>query len=601
MSQNFQFLPYSLKLGSVNYQQKELIKKLENYLGARSKKNPHHITTSGRKLPYESHAGLCAGLVAYWLYCKRLNKESEFIDSLEYISKWRADTFLKSDAKGEPLIEEFLNAIELLNFNNRIMPEISQRDFHASFALLTDKKENQIAEPEFKITFAFNAVMLENLFLVVVMENKMIRLGNGEHAVGLMRNGDSYTYYNPENKNGPQTFNSISKLSATVFQDFKQFSNSIDYLALNIIAYDLELTNNREAKYPSAIQYCTRLLKDPEYKKAIFNNKDILELALICKDSEVIEILINKGCLEFKDADNRSALSVAIIYKSSEIVYALLMAGADLSSAPIPSLRANLWQLALLDKNIQVMIMLLAFGLELTADDVKVAKHIYPQSLKNIAEHAVALNLKLLNLPDGLNLDNATGNEVIAFLRNAKVRLQCGADLENITIQRRNKTVTGLSAIELIVRYYQKNTSDSIASFIEQTEIYKLLKFFKTEYLDLKVSDDLLVLVKKIGKKITSKSMREYTAADHVEVEKIIAELHDLSKKSMSTSITSLIFKNDVSQILSDIKRHLKKGDELNNNAKYHPGHLFFSSTTKVTTQEQPKFSKIAPMLSLRT
>jgi len=602
MSHSFSFLNISPKLVGINYQQKQLLNKLEHYLNARSKKNPAYITTNGHKLPYESHTGLCAGLVAYWLYCKRLNKDSEFIANLEYILNWDSKSFIKSTAKDDPLIEDFLNAIELLNFHSKIMPDVTQRDLRASFALLTDKKENQIAEPEFKITFAFNKIMLEQLFLNVVRNNKMIRLGNGEHAVGLMRNGDTYSYYNPENKHGPQTFTATAEIVTAVFRDFKQFSHSHDYLALNLIAYDLELTRNEDSKYPSAIQYCVDLLQNPENKKPVFNNKDILELALICKDYKIIELLINNDCVTFKDVHNRSALSMAIMYESPVIVYALLMSGADLSSASIPALGSNLWQLTLLNENTEVMkmimIMLLAFGLELTHDDIINAQHKFPQSFKKIAEHAVALNLKLLNLPDSLNLDRATGEEIIAFLRNAKLRVQCGIKLKDVTIQNQGKTVAGLTALELIVQHYHTNTSDAIEVLPQQTEIYKLLKFFKNENLKFKGSDDLLAIIKKIGKKIVSQDIRKYTASDHAEIDKIIAELYDLSKENISLGVNNLIFKYEVAQVLNDIKKHLKKWHE-SKPTRYHPGHLFFPVNTKIIAAEQPEFAKIAPMLNL--
>lgn len=80
-----------------------IVRNIDSYLALKNRKM-NDAQTGGQ---YAENQGLCAGLVAYWLYLIRNDEEGFFIHRLQYLADWNVNTFERSGKRRDEIIESF--------------------------------------------------------------------------------------------------------------------------------------------------------------------------------------------------------------------------------------------------------------------------------------------------------------------------------------------------------------------------------------------------------------------------------------------------------------------------------------------------------------
>ena len=254
----------------IDYQQTILIEKLQQY-----------VATRGAKLDYESAEGLCAGLVAAWLYFKRTGCEANLIYKLEHALKWDLKSYLDSKAEQDDTMEMLINMLVFLSFDMfyRHAEKIGQDQINRSFELLLGTP--RVAKPEFKSTLVFDHKTLAILISKSIFEQKMVRFSNSKHVVGVMCSEGVYYMFDPSSKDGPRAFLTITALTEALFASL---GDSQTAMALNMQAFDLDDVPVEPQKYREAEEYIQQLLADSEYRKSIAAHENFFDVAVKFKD-----------------------------------------------------------------------------------------------------------------------------------------------------------------------------------------------------------------------------------------------------------------------------------------------------------------------------
>jgi hypothetical protein len=413
-------------LTDADYQQLVIIKKYQEYFKACVEKNPNYEFDSEF---LKNHDGLCSGLTAYWLYCKRIGEEGKFIHLLEYILSWDKDKFKRSNQKSDKVFEEFFNNIKFLHNVDTLLPGIERHDLEQSFATILHSSMAAVAKPEFCLTFVFDKKMLDDLISKHVHPNKMIRFGNALHTVGMIYSGGVYYFYDSSSPLGPMAYNSCQSLVLVLFESLAKFCKSTDYIALNMSIFDL--VDEKPNNYPSALEYCESILQDKKYKKSVLAHPNILRVALRY-DNQVLELLFKSGYkyvpsnnynmtelgemalerntakviyllqhdipINYRPPHGLSALDSVIQNKSNDMVNFLLQCGAT------PDL--NSFRLAAVLHNLEALVMLFAVTPEFDEDILQLlTRYFTREEIKFIKDQALILNAKYLHLDQAQDIN----------------------------------------------------------------------------------------------------------------------------------------------------------------------------------------------------
>ncbi len=496
-------------------QQAIIIQKFKEYLEAKGDLAPEDITY-----------GLCAGLVAYFLYYNALGKQDKFIEKLIKASafntkdfKTKVSTFGATEPKIDLEIHEFLDNILGLHNIAKVVPEATQTDMHVSINTLINEDLPKVAEPEFQLSFLFNQESLEDTLTSIVHDKKMIRISNGLHVVGLMRIGTTYMYYDPEASYGPKEITSIKALAEAIF---KSISNIIeqrdktklsqrDYLPVNFSIYDLE--QNTTGVYFDPLGFYKTSLQKPEIKKAL-NNRYFLLLLSKFNEYALMDLLFTQNyklqpwtisetpeLIDAVEHNNQakvayllqhnlpvdknaslpgySALSHAIINNNSQIVYALLQYGAN------PNLSINntasYSTLAIQHKAWQSLVLLLASGMNFGAKDLEALKaNCNLNTVDTLAKHALALHAKLLEITQPIDLDTAIGSELCKLAQHVKLQLQLGLQhqpLADIVVTSSTSTSSPSTSfiLDFLLKTYREESFTKRISAIDHQQLYDAL------------------------------------------------------------------------------------------------------------------------------
>jgi hypothetical protein len=437
--------------------QNKLLNSFQQYMELKKQKMRSEEERAQCKLPFDSIEGLCFGLVAYWLYTKRMAMEQKFAHLLQDIVNWNSDSFASSEALIDPRMEEVIGLLAFLQHDTTLRPSVNQNDLAASFALLLDDLAPQISKPELKLSFIFNQQTLEQLLQEQLYHNKMMRIDNVFHAAGIMYVDDKYCYYDPNSLAGPEIFNKPENLAARIFEDLTPWCESKKYLGLNITTYDLE--GYPVAKHPPAIDLYQHWLKDPKVKQAFVRHRTILRLGLRSDDFAMLDMLfaanykyipwtynktteLNEAVVtanerklsylinhdipvNYKTKDGNTALGMAIIHQQPKLLYLLLLAGADpyIKQSIQQAKDLTTMQLATSRKNTEAIILLLAYGYNLSAEESEFLHIQYKTvELDTIIEHALQVNAKLFNSSTQLHINATSGERDLEVAYDAKLK-----------------------------------------------------------------------------------------------------------------------------------------------------------------------------------
>lgn len=587
----------------MDYSQNLLIKKIQQYLDI---KNPH-----GYELTFNLKDGICSGLVAYWLYSVANDEEGRFVDKLEYALNWDVENFKKSTAKVDLKLEELINVIFLLHYPLAINNQIDQFNLDTVFPLLLNSNQPSILEPEFKITFIFNQPALNELLDLCVFPNKMIRLGNGLHAIGLIYHDKKYCLYDPDCEHLIQYFDDVKSLAAVIFNIFATKASVKDYIAMNATIFDLE--ESIKPIYPDPLEFCTELLERPNYKSNALNDKYLFNLCAKYNEYALLDLLFANGYkyipwennlttelnnavyshdlkkiqyllahdvpVDYKSKFGVAPLNVAIKEAYLPMVYILLNAGAN------PNADSTYLSIALKNKFSQGVILLLAFGLNVSQKDVENIQEVFTSNYAQaIFESALALNEKILKLPEKIDLENPNSKDIIKFLHNIKLKNQLGFSVD-------------VELLKNIKDVYDSDHKNLIFNITEKEDVYEILKYFypeMTEYSNEEQEnlalEQLSLVLQQITDKITSKNANQHSKSDLLEIQIILEKIVELQAS------TDKELSNEASKAEDKIRQYLK-----GNKVQYIPhkaNNLFFILNKPEDKLQTSYEDDIVPFLS---
>lgn len=443
-------------LSNVDYDQGLLLNKILSYLNIRASKNTNPNIQYDTHLPFYDAAGICSGLVAYWLYLTRIGKSKKFTDMLLYLATWDANKFLTSEDLVDPIIENFMNDVFFLHHDKKLRG-VEKHTIDESINLLVGDAFAQVAPNEYSLSFVFDHKSLSSFLNTYARNNKMLRFGNGLHTVGAIMQNGVYYFFDPSDRRGLkdtsqkshiQMTSDPTKLANWIFSGLAKHCHSKSYIALNLAVFDLK--DSPASAYPYPQDYYAAQLKDKKFKKAALNHPNIMRLGLRY-DLAMLDVLFSEGyryvqsdifdtdelaeavaekatskidylmqhgvAIDYKSKHNTSALGLAIKDKLSDMVYVLLNKyGANPNALAHGTRTALDW--ALFWRNTDAIIMLLAFGADCTPKFLQdLSVRCSPIEVTAIKHHAVQLNKKILHI------DNQQHPE---YARNIKLQLQLG-------------------------------------------------------------------------------------------------------------------------------------------------------------------------------
>ena len=378
--------------------QYKLIKNFEKYFDLKANKLKDPLTLQDRTLPYNSKAGLCSGLVAYWLYCIRIGKGESFEQEFKYVLDWDAAQFANSPATDDKRLEQFINDIMFLHFDRVLRPGIKQEHLHSSLAVVLPADGVEVKSENFNSTFVFNSDNLTVFLESVLFENKMLRLSNGEHSIGIIKQNGHYVFYNPVT--APVEFNSINDLAQATFASLVLPTISNTHVALNFNSFDL-ITGETVA-YPNLQQFYAQLTADPTYKATVLGHPNLFHLAARYGDYTSMDFLFASGFLYtlWKGAE-LNEVSEAVKYNQPQILNYLLIKGLS-PNVINPNTSTPLGH-AIYRESPEMVVELLAAGAEINQN-----------TLAGISPLEDALSKQLKYFNDGTGTKNKDLSQIIA-------------------------------------------------------------------------------------------------------------------------------------------------------------------------------------------
>ncbi len=554
---------------SIDHNQKNLLRTIDKYLDLkREKLLAARIpgVSIDYTLPFGSLYGMCSGLEAYWLYSKRMNRERQFIKHIEYASTWDPQNFDESQALEDSYLESLINIISFLHNEQHLLENTRQDNLSGSVNFLFSDFNRQPIAQEFALTFVYTQNKLAEFIQAYCHDNKMVRVDNGFHVVGFIKMGGILHFYDSFSKLGPQEVSDAKKLSSQIFASLTKQCKSNRYLALRITISDL--ASEPKPKYPDPIDYSKAAMQDPIYKRAVLQHRNIFHLAARYNDYDVLNLLFDQGYkyipwnlnddtelneavalndakeidylldhhvpIEYRTRNGITPFGTAIIENSPELMYKLFQSGADIMREPIRGFTPV--ELAITYKKAEPLILLLALGADITKEQVINMRKLFGQATEQkITDRALELNSTILKVPTVLDLNKSTGRDIVVFLLHKELANKLGYPIGNIKVMKEGLPLTGHFALQAIADYYESKADSDIFSFPEKVEIYRLLREFDVDRFDFDGNAHLLQLIKQVPKLIGS--IKEYTAADLIEISKVLDELTDLSAYKLSFNL----------------------------------------------------------------
>lgn len=344
-------------------------------------------------------ADLCSGLVGYWLYLSRIGQAEKFSSRLEYLAAWDDKLFKATTLKTDKEIEQLLYNLLLFAYPERLVATSRQHDIATSFALGADQEDPKIGKSEFSLTFIFNRESLSEVLEQLVQPNKMFRISNGFHIIGVMLIDGQYQVYDPNSKSGVLTTNSFSEIAEHIFKGLKDLQGKQEFLALNISSYDLQGCS--PGTYFEPVAYCQEKLADPNYLQQMKQHKFLLYLAAKYNEYGIIDLMYANGYEYIPWKGNRmDEVHECIEYYDIHKLQFLLKKGLPATSSSL--------DYAVDKQMLEAIVLLLCAGAEIKKSTKDAIKHKYGvQGAKIIYEHALDMIRHILNL-EKIDIENVT-------------------------------------------------------------------------------------------------------------------------------------------------------------------------------------------------
>lgn len=621
---------------SVDYSQGKIIDKMLAYIEAKAKKiaharaNPHLYpkatvdklkdVTQDKKLPFTTAEGICSGLCKSWGYYKRIGKEDIFDENINTILAWDSDAFEKNTQMDDPDLEQIISNIIFIHYEAALRePGVLQSDMDASINIVSGSLP-EVAPAEFSFTFVFNKKTLSELLGKIIAPGKMIRIENGFHAIEIAFDGSTYEFFDPESAKKKLRLYSVKDIATNVFKSLTKFSGATSHTAMRIFINDLVGVKKR-TDYDQITQETLAELQVPSYKKHVIKDRLIYNLAIRYNDYQLADLLFANGYVyipwdydehselnlaivdedykKFKyvlnhgypidyynpDSNGVSALGKAIALKRAKMIYMLLSAGADPNMIPLAG-----WSVVGLLHHFypQALILLLAFGLHLSTEELsRVKKKFF--NYKEYFKLAVALNRKILSIPDTFILERADIDQAIKFMRHATLIRELDLPPESIKIMYKGKEYESIEAINEIAKFF--HTKNDVPTFNAYEELYELLRPFHLATTQSNLERELLESLKAI--QVLLSKPHEYSADDMQNLNIFVANIAELKEQFADSPILQKELSAAQKQIVACLKRqHIAIEPETHRHAM-----LFLSNLHPSHYLTVPEYETILPAL----
>ena len=632
-------------------QQSKIIAKIEQYFAIKQRKfqqkpGRDHRDIQDNRLPFNNVEGICSALVALWFYCVRRGRAADFKQMVDDVLNWDAKEFSSSTEPSDIALEKLISNMLFVHHDPQIRgPQFSRRYVNKNLELILEEDQLHIGPAEFSLNLVADVAKTADIITKFAHQNKMIRFENLFHTVGVIYDGEVYHFYDPNYPDGPLTFNTLEQVSAAVHASLAKFNTNKQNIAMNMSVFDLDDHKYTKQVYePSALDYSMQLFTDPEYKQLVLEDPNIFHLCATYDDTDSIKLLYSMGHkyrpwlsgndsdlneaifnqdpdrikflvaqgadLEFRTKDGETCLGSAVRCKLPIMVYTLLAMGANPNTAPTG--QASPLEIALRSENVETIILLLAYNADIPAGFLdKLQRKFGDASFANIKARAIELNAKLFSAPEQLNISEANGQQIIAFLHNAKLKVKLLNTTDSITvINEDHRAVSGANALKLIALHYQSNSANDLFDFNEKVEIYRLLKFFKPQDLEFKGSRELIKLLDKIAQRIISTPIETHisTPNEMLEIALIMQRLDELSAAKFSVKPVKVYLGVKAAKTKQAIESYLAANNIESIDAYLaqtaptaiaaKANHLFFSARQGVSAVQMP-YQEISPLLTL--
>lgn len=537
----------------MSYNQSHLIKQLNTYLVAKGEP------------PLESmEKGLCAGLVSYWLYSKANGKEKEFFSRiLQYIAEWDVKKFKSSGQRIDLDLEEFLSTVLALQNPEQLVSTVTRTDLHYIFELLASQDQKKVNPAEFNLNFIFDRAELKNIIPQLAMPNKMVRIGNSFHAIGLMFSNGVYTLYDPNDEKGPREFKDLNDLPDAIFKALTKYCNSKNFIAINFSVFDLE--NNEPGKYFDVNEYRENKMLNPNFRREALQHQHLFFIMASLNDYAGMELLFKHG-YKYKPSSIHRAdeLAEAIYFHDQQKVKYLLDHNIPLNyqtdkvdNSPIPhAMRAKDSKILYMllthginpnigrQQNIKIaleqdfpegLILLLAAGMSLEANDLATIKAKYNQTTFNlIAKHAIDLHAKFINLPEAVNLDTDSGKTISALSQHVRLIAQLGHSLDNVQLTYQKELISGDKVVATLTDFYQHQAISERFNAIDKELLYQSLAHFTPDLQQhntqelMKELTELNAMLEKIVDKIITIPIQQHSKSELLNIQLMLDRIVEI-------------------------------------------------------------------------
>lgn len=534
----------------MNFSQVLLLEKFQGYIKCKKEHCSTTLEKQNCKLPFNTLQGLCSGLVALWLYHKRIDTEYEFSLMIQYIQNWQ-----KSDFDGDdPVFEAALNDIAFLHFSYKLLDDLDQSSLNQSLQLLASKNHPETAPAEFSITWVFDHNSLHELLDFLLQNNKMLRVSDGLHVVGLIKKDNQIFYYDPDSSLGPQIMPNISQLVVNIFKSLPVERDTPYNIALHINRYDLV-----ETVHPAPID------SSDFYKKLILDitNPNIFHLAVRYSDYKILDLLFESGykyipwqfnntCelveiterndmqmllyliehkipLDYRAPGGITPLAAAVWCNNFDILYTLVQHGASIQERPHDF--KSLIDIACSVNNFAAIIFLLSCGYNITTYDKKLILQKFGGKASEIYSNALTLQKVLLNIPYPFNLNISSYKSIIALLLHCQLQQKLFNKIDNIEINYDSKTYHNKEIFKAIYSFLNSQKKSNLYDFAETSQIYQLLDSMAHEPFNAK-HQELLEVLNSICEAVIKKPLEQHNSAEILEISVILNILEGLTKMS---------------------------------------------------------------------
>lgn len=569
----------------INYHQNEIYKQLLAY-----------VTHTNGALPYDSANGLCSGLVAYALYCERHDLEADFTNELDYVLNWNPKEFSELGLLQDPIMERFINNVTFLHFDHVLRHDenVAQRDLEKSLELLDGHEHFKANE----ITFVFNRGNLASLINTQALPDRMIRIENGFHAIGLIYRDGVYKLYNFENTAGLQTVLTATKAAEVIFAGLAEHCHSKKHIALNFRVFD---PIDAEVEFPTLEEYTRPFLNDQQYKKAVLSHPNIFHLASRMEDYALMDLLFAHGyeyipwqmdrfpeineaviqnnkqmlnyllehgiSLDYRTARGMTPLGEAIAYNKLEMLFELLEAGAN----PNAEVRKDVssLDLALAKRSPEAVVMLLAFELNVTENELgKLRIYFSAQEIDVIKNLAVAFNAKVLGVKNNLDISTADNKQIITLLHHLRMRSRIakGPDKRELAV-----------TLKQVAAKFYTPEPNNLSAFSEKVEMYNLLQSFKMNGLHVRATYYLGKTLDNVVKQTLNMPYGYYSPEARQSIATTLKTIDDILEFKTEMKV-NFFLRHKMYQAKRKLERHISLYHTLQSFQQERQKHLLFGS-----------------------